>query len=145
MADGDIGRFIPLIEAVIEGQKRSSMQLAALNARNDLIDAAYDRLSRQINRLQEGQEALAIELRGEIGRLNNRIDALHNRIDAVLNRIDELENRMDRFSADLLATRSELVSQYNEILNALQAGLNTRRDLDDLTERVARLEQQVGF
>ncbi len=134
MADGDIGRFIPLIEAVIEGQKRSTAQLATLNSRNDPIDAAYDRLSRQINRLQEGQANLGAE-----------VQKVHIRIDAVLNRIDELETRMDRLSADLHAARSELVSQYNEILNAVQLGLNARSDLDDLTHRVTRLEERIGF
>lgn len=150
--ESEIRRIIPLIEAVIEGQRRSTAQVSALVSRNDLVDAAYDRLSKQINRLQESQASLGTDLRGEIQRsngeiqrLNGEIQRLNNRVDAVLIRLDEMEGQIDRLSSDLRGVRSELVGQYNEILNALQIGLNAKSDLEEVTARVERLEQAVGL
>jgi tetrahydromethanopterin S-methyltransferase subunit G len=66
------------------------------------------------------------------------------RFDAVGTRFDELDHRADQDTAELRETRSEIVAQQNEILNALQAGLSNTADVNDLKERVEELERRIG-
>lgn len=149
MPDNDIRGLFPLLEAVIEGQKRSANQLAAFATRYDFLESSYERLSRQIIRLQESQADILAGLRsdiqthaGEIQKLNTEIQRLNSRLDAVLLRLDDMETRIDRLSDDVRSSRTELVGQYNEILNAVQAGTLNKADINDLTEGVAELERR---
>ncbi|KAB0679261.1 hypothetical protein [Aureimonas leprariae] len=147
MPDNDLRALFPLLEAVIEGQKRSANQLAAFATRYDFIESSYDRLARQINRLQEGQIEIVAELRkhdAEFQRLYGESQRLSSRLDAMLQRLDEMDTRIDRLSDDIRSLRVELVGQYNEILNAVQAGTLNKVEIADLTERVEQLERQFA-
>ncbi|MEB2843380.1 hypothetical protein GAO09_15240 [Rhizobiales bacterium RZME27] len=75
---------------------------------------------------------------------DERFAALQIRLDAILRRLDEVES-ISHESADIIKElRIDSNRQHNEVLNALQIGLQNKTALEELTERVAELERRLS-
>ncbi|MBB1248334.1 hypothetical protein [Rhizobium sp. G21] len=77
--------------------------------------------------------------------LAHRLEALAQRLEALHHRMEDIENTLDANSEHIREMRIELRSQYNDILTALQGGLQNTTALSDLTERVEALERRAGM
>ncbi|MCV3765678.1 hypothetical protein [Rhizobium sp. TRM95796] len=77
--------------------------------------------------------------------IERRLEALAQRLEALHHRMEDIENTLDANSEHIREMRIELRSQYNDILTALQGGLQNTTALSDLTERVEALERRAGM
>lgn len=136
--------LLPTLEALIGLQKRLLTSISTFTDRFDRLDTEVVKLNRQGSKTQSDMTSLRSDmtsLRSEMTGLRSDVAA---RFDAVGTRFDELEHRADQNAAELRETRSEIIAQQNEMLNALQAGLSNMAEVNDLKERFEELERRIG-
>jgi type I site-specific restriction endonuclease len=134
-----------MVEALLNGQRRTVAHLETLATRVDELTGEMVKFSR--NQIQLRSDVG--EIRGEISELradvNRRFEAIDRRFDAILVRLDELDATADKNADDIRKMRIELVSQYNDILNALQSGHQAKLDIDEINARLDELERRAGL
>lgn len=104
--------------------------LATVTNRFDRIDTEMAKLTRQ-----------SLKLHSELASFRSDITI---RIEAVGTRIEELEHLSNQNAAEIKGARSEIVTQQNEILNAVQTGLGNLADANHIRDRLDELERRVG-
>ncbi|PSJ60132.1 hypothetical protein C7I84_12665 [Mesorhizobium ephedrae] len=134
-----------MIEALLNGQRRTVMHLETLATRVDQLTGEMVKFSR--NQIQLRSDVG--DIRGEIGELradvDRRFEAIDRRFDAILARLDESDAAADKNADDIRKMRIELTSQYNDILNALQSGHQAKLDIDEINARLDELERRAGL
>ncbi|SMC96437.1 hypothetical protein SAMN05880593_11260 [Rhizobium sp. RU36D] len=88
------------------------------------------------------------QVRGEMGQVRGDISQMHTKIshqlDGILLRLDELENAVNSNGLDIKTLQTEAVSQYNDVLNAIQGSTHNNILLRELTERIEAIERRLG-
>ncbi|WP_133170090.1 hypothetical protein [Kumtagia ephedrae] len=139
------GAYNAMIEALLNGQRRTVMHLETLATRVDQLTGEMVKFSR--NQIQLRSDVG--DIRGEIGELradvDRRFEAIDRRFDAILARLDESDAAADKNADDIRKMRIELTSQYNDILNALQSGHQAKLDIDEINARLDELERRAGL
>jgi chromosome segregation ATPase len=146
------GAYNAMIDALLNGQRRTVMHLETLATRVDQLTGEMVKFSR--NQIQLRSDVG--DIRGEIGELradfdrrfemiDRRFEAIDRRFDAILARLDESDAAADKNADDIRKMRIELTSQYNDILNALQSGHQAKLDIDEINARLDELERRAGL
>jgi chromosome segregation ATPase len=142
-----------LLDAVIEMQKRSVGSMDRLATRVHELTVETVRVARSLTQLQAGQSEIKHDVNTFRVDVTARFDALLNWIDArfeaigerfkaVGARFEDIERTLDRIATELHDARTEIVSQNNQTLNAIQSALQVKTQLDDLVERIEQLERK---
>ncbi|MGE6741029.1 hypothetical protein ACQKGC_12205 [Allorhizobium pseudoryzae] len=143
-----------LIDAM-QGVNRRLMETMTMT---DRFDVEFAKISRHNNQFRLDMIELKSELaqlRGEVGQLRGEVaqlraefeqfrDETRTRMDSLFHRIDELETAVSDNSRQIKALSLDVASHSNEILNAVQGGLQNKISLEDLVERIEALERRVG-
>ena len=101
-------------------------------ARFNRIADAIDNLAEQIKTTNNHVERLNREvggLRGEVGGVRGEVGGLRADLNALRTAVDV---RFDRLDLELRDTRSEVILQANQIINANQQALRATMRLDDI-------------
>jgi hypothetical protein len=67
------------------------------------------------------------------------------RLDAIAARLEEVERLDDERAGDIKKLRIELITQYNDILSALQMASNSAADAKEFRERPEQIERRLGI
>ncbi|WP_165214963.1 hypothetical protein [Affinirhizobium pseudoryzae] len=136
-----------LIDAM-QGVNRRLMETMTMT---DRFDVEFAKISRHNNQFRLDMIDLKSELaqvRGEVAQLRAEFeqfrDETRTRMDSLFHRIDELETAVSDNSRQIKALSLDVASHSNEILNAVQGGLQNKISLEDLVERIEALERRVG-
>ncbi|WP_442578019.1 hypothetical protein ACSBOB_20985 [Mesorhizobium sp. ASY16-5R] len=155
-----------MFEALISGQQRTVTHLGQMLTKISEVTTEMVKLNR--NQIQLRSEmgdvrsgmaeihadmaevrASIAQLRADMDRrfdaVDHRFDAVERRFEAILVRLEEIDNGVDQHSRELHEVRVEVVGQYNEILNALQAGNSARVDINEINARLDELERRAGL
>lgn len=117
----DTRTILQALNAAVEMQRRSAEAMANAASRFDRYDAEFVKATRQRLKAQEDLAAF----RSDMTAFRSDVTA---RLDALARRMEELENLVDRSAEEARAARSEIVTLENQILNAVQTGLNNMAD-----------------
>ncbi|NKN36570.1 hypothetical protein HFC70_09390 [Agrobacterium sp. a22-2] len=131
-------RLMTQLSFVIDGMKTLNERISGNLESMGRFEAEFTKLSRQNNQLRSD----LLDVKTELGQF--RAEA-NQRLQAVLHRIDEIENAVDGNSHHIRELRIEARSQYNDILTAIQSGLQNSISSRELSERVDELERRVGM
>jgi chromosome segregation ATPase len=136
---------------LLDGMKGLNARIAQNVQAMDRYDIQFAKLSRFNMQFQNGLIDIKVDLgqlksefgqlRGEFGQFRSSIEL---RLDAILHRLDALESEVHDNTGHIRELRADGLSQYNEILNALQDGHQNRMSLSDLADRVSELERLAG-
>lgn len=152
-------RLIHQFSAILDGMKTLNSNISENISAIGRFESEFTKLSRQNTQVRGDVLEMKSEhtrTRSEIAQfrsdfaqfqtdVTHRFDALVHRLEALLHRMEEIENTIDGNSEHIREMRIELRSQYNDILTALQGGLQNTIGLSDLTERVEALERRAGM
>ncbi|MCM2477028.1 hypothetical protein HGO38_26615 [Rhizobium sp. CG5] len=131
-------RLMTQLSLVIDGMKTLNERVAGNLESVGRFEAEFLKLSRQNIQLRSD----LLDVKSELGQF--RAEA-NQRLQAVLHRIDEIETVVDGNSNHIRDLRIEARSQYNDILTAIQSGLQNSILSRDLSERVDALERRAGL
>lgn len=131
-------RLMAQLSLVIDGMKTLNERVAGNLESVGRFEAEFIKLSRQNIQLRSD----LLDVKSELGQF--RAEA-NQRLQAVLHRIDEIENVVDGNSHHVRELRIEARSQYNDILTAIQNGLQNSISSRELSERVEELERRAGM
>jgi predicted nucleic acid-binding Zn-ribbon protein len=145
-------RLIHQFSAVLDGMKTLNSNISANIDAIGRFESEFTKLSRQNTQVRGD----VLEVRSDFAQfrtdvthrfdaLEHRLESLAQRLEALHHRMEDIENTLDANSEHIRETRIELRSQYNDILTALQGGLQNTTALRDLTERVEALERRAGM
>lgn len=157
--------LVGYMSSIIDGMQVLNAQIGRNIETSGRFQTELFKISRQYNTLTEmvfgiqaemRQGFLAVDRRFEAierrfdaidQRFDNsdqRFGAIEIRLDAILRRLDEVES-ISHENADIIKElRIEGNRQHNEVLNAIQSGLQNKTALEELTERVAELERRLS-
>ena len=150
--------LIGYMSSIIDGMQVLNAQIGRSIETSARFETELFKINRQYNTLTEMVFGIQTEMRQGFLAVDRRFDAVEQRLDAVDARLDALEARLDAISLrldEIEATghenavlirelRIEGNRQHNEVLNALQIGLQNKTALEELTERVAELERRLS-
>jgi chromosome segregation ATPase len=148
-----------MIDALLNGQRRTVTHLETLATRVDELTGEMMKFSRnqiqlrsdvgdirgEIGELRADMEARFVGLDRRFDAIDRRFEAIDRRFEAVLTRLDDLDAATDKNADDIRKMRIELVSQYNDILNALQSGHQAKLNIDEINARLDELERRAGL
>jgi chromosome segregation ATPase len=130
---------------LLDGMKGLNARIAQNVQAMDRYDIQFAKIARFNMQFRNDMIDIKIDLgqlRSELGQLGLGIEL---RLDAILHRLDALASEIHDNAGHIRELRAEGVSQYNEILNALQDGHQNRMSLSDLSDRVTELERLAGL
>lgn len=141
-----------LVEALINGQRRTVAQIDRLATRVEELTGEMIKFSRNqiqmrsdIAELRADMDTRLSALDRRFEAIDRRFDAIDRRCDAILSRVEELDEAVDKNATDIHKIRIELVGQYNDILNALQSGHHAKLDIEEINARLDDLERRAGM
>ncbi|MGF9564076.1 hypothetical protein [Neorhizobium sp. JUb45] len=129
--------LIGYMSAIIDGMKTLNVQVGRSIDTTARFDAEFFKINRQYNTLTEMVMKFQAETR-------QGLSALETRLDAVLRRLDEVESVGHENANIIKELRIEGNRHHNEVLNAIQSGLQNKTALEELEERVAELERRMA-
>jgi chromosome segregation ATPase len=145
-------RLIHQFSAVLDGMKTLNSNISENISAIGRFESEFTKLSRQNTQVRGDVLEMKSEhtlFRSDFAQfrtdITHRFEALVHRLEVLLHRMEEIENTIDGNSEHIREMRIELRSQYNDILTALQGGLQNTIALSDLTERVEALERRAGM
>jgi archaellum component FlaC len=139
----------------MQGLNRRLMETITLT---DRFDVEFAKISRHNNQFRQDMIDLKSEvaqLRGEVAQVRGEVaqvradldqfrDETRTRLDSLFHRIDDLETAVSDNSRQIKTLTLDVTSHSNEILNAVQGGLQNKISLEELVERIEALERRVG-
>ncbi|WP_154722851.1 hypothetical protein [Ciceribacter sp. T2.26MG-112.2] len=131
-------RLISQLSSVIDGMKTLNDRISGNLDAVGRFEAEFAKLSRQNNQLRSD----VLDVKSELTQF--RAEA-SQRLQALLHRMDEIENFVDGNSNHIRELRIEIRSQYNDILTAIQDGLQNSIASRELSDRVDELERRAGI
>jgi chromosome segregation ATPase len=137
-------RLMHQLSSLIDGMKTLNERVAETMGATDRFDAEFTKLSRYSNQLRSDVLDVKSEVQQHRSETSQFRSDINQRLQAILHRMDELENAVDANSNQIRELRSDARSQYNEILTALQTGLQNNVSLRELVDRVEDLERRLG-
>lgn len=109
-------RLISQLSSVIDGMKTLDDRISGNLDAVGRFEAEFAKLSRQNNQLRSD----VLDVKSELTQFRAEASQRHQ---ALLHRMDEIENFVDGNSNHIRELRIEIRSQYNDILTAIQDGL----------------------
>lgn len=131
-------RLISQLSSVIDGMKTLNDRISGNLDAVGRFEAEFAKLSRQNNQLRSD----VLDVKSDLTQF--RAEA-SQRLQALLHRMDEIENFVDGNSNHIRELRIEIRSQYNDILTAIQDGLQNSIASRELSDRVDELERRAGI
>lgn len=150
--------LIGYMSSIIDGMQVLNAQIGRNIETSARFESELFKINRQYNTLTEMVFGMQAEMRQGFQAVDRRFDVIDQRLDAFDGRLNALEGRLDAISLRLdeieaschenavliKELRIESNRQHNEVLNALQIGLQNKIALEELTERVAELERRLS-
>jgi DNA repair exonuclease SbcCD ATPase subunit len=150
--------LVGYMSSIIDGMQVLNAQIGRNIETSARFETELFKINRQYNTLTEMVFGIQAEMRQGFLAVDRRFDAIDQRLDDFDGRLNALEGRLDAISLrleEIEATghenavlikelRIENNRQHNEVLNALQIGLQNKTALEELTERVAELERRLS-
>lgn len=150
--------LIGYMSSIIDGMQVLNAQIGRNIETSARFESELFKINRQYNTLTEMVFGMQAEMRQGFQAVDRRFDVIDQRLDAFDGRLNALEGRLDAISLRLdeieaschenavliKELRIESNRQHNEVLNALQIGLQNKTALEELTERVAELERRLS-
>lgn len=130
-------RLLNQLSSVIDGMKTLNDRIADNLEAMGGFEAEFTKLSRQNTQLRGD----ILDVKSELGQFRSEA---RQRLQALLHRLDEIENFVDGNSDYIRELRTEVRSQYNDILTAIQDGLQNSIACRELSDRVDELERRTG-
>jgi len=159
--------FVSMFDTLIDGQRKVMTLLGQMATRVSENSAEMVKFSRnQIQMRSDIGELRAdvTHLRSEMDRrfdamnesMNRRFEAaagsadrrfagLDVRLDALLARMQEIEQSLGSVVAEIRELKIELITQYNQVLNAIQSGERSLLDIEEIHARLDELERRAGL
>ncbi len=150
--------LVGYMSSIIDGMQVLNAQIGRNIETSARFETELFKINRQYNTLTEMVFKMQAEMRQGFQAVDRRFDVIDERLDAFDGRLNALEGRLDAISLrldEIEATghenavlikelRIENNRQHNEVLNALQIGLQNKTALEALEERVAELERRLA-
>lgn len=137
-------QLIGYMSSIIDGMQTLNTQVGRSIEATSRFEAELFKINRQYNTLTE----LVMDFRASVNKrfdaMEQRLTSLEGRLDAISLRLDEIEASCHENAVLIKELRIESNRQHNEVLNALQIGLQNKTALEELTERVAELERRLS-
>jgi chromosome segregation ATPase len=132
------------MSSIIDGMQVLNAQIGRNIETSARFESELFKINRQYNTLTE----MMLDFRASVDRrfdaVDGRLTSLEGRLDAISLRLDEIEASCHENAVLIKELRIESNRQHNEVLNALQIGLQNKTELEELTERVAELERRLS-
>lgn len=136
--------LIGYMSSIIDGMQVLNAQIGRNIETSARFETELFKINRQYNTLTE----MMLDFRASVDRrfdaVDGRLTSLEGRLDAISLRLDEIEASCHENTVLIKELRIESNRQHNEVLNALQIGLQNKTALEELTERVAELERRLS-
>lgn len=126
----DLDRAVERIRDAVVGELKDEFKEFRAAVTGEL--AGYRVAIESLTARQSGMESELRDIRHSIEQTNNRIDETNNRIDENNKRIDDTNKRIDGLMMDV-----------SEIKGDLNRALSEKVVVDDLVQRVSRLEART--
>ena len=126
----DLDRAVERIRDAVVGELKDEFKEFRAAVTGEL--AGYRVAIESLTARQSGMESELRDIRHSIEQTNNRIDETNNRIDENNKRIDDTNKRIDG-----------LMMNVSEIKGDLNRALSEKVVVDDLVQRVSRLEART--
>lgn len=136
--------LVGYMSSIIDGMQVLNAQIGRSIETSARFESELFKINRQYNTLTE----MMLDFRESVDRrfdaVDGRLTALEGRLDAISLRLDEIEASCHENAILIKELRLDSNRQHNEVLNALQIGLQNKTALEELTERVAELERRLS-
>lgn len=164
-------RTLRMVETAIDRYSTIGTELTKLNRKLNASHELALRNHGEVSQRIDVANDLALRNHGEVSQridavndqaLRNHSDVLHRldtvqeaalrsqnavmtRLDAIAARLEEVERLEDERAREIKEIHVDLVSQYNDILSAIQMASNSVADTRDFRERLEQLERRLGM
>ncbi|TWF57028.1 hypothetical protein [Neorhizobium alkalisoli] len=148
MNGNEEAKLLALMEAMFNGQKRTLNMVEAAIEKFSSTETEITKLNRGMNTLQElllrqngAAHTLLLNLQNDFSNLRNEISS---RFDAIVARLEDIDRLLDERANDIKRAQIDLISQYNEVLNAVQDSSQAARMARDLDVRLTEVENKIA-
>lgn len=131
-------RLLNQLSSVLDGMKTLNERISGNMESMARYDVEFAKLTRQNNQLRSD----ILDVKSELTHFRTETG---QRLQALSRRIDEIENFVDGNYKNIHEMRIELRGQYNDILTAIQDGLQNSITSRELADRIDELERRAGM
>lgn len=155
MNGNEEAKLLTLMEAMFNGQKRTLNMVEAAIEKFSSTETEITKLNRKMNSMQEVMlrqngtvHTLLLNLQNDSSNLRSDFLNLRNeisaRLDAIVARLEDIDRLLDERASDIKRAQIDLISQYNDVLNAVQDSSQAARMVRDLDVRLTEVENKIA-
>ncbi len=137
--------LLDYLSSLIDGMKTLNHHVSGHIEAIGRFDVEFTKISRQNNQLATNVLNVSSEMAQFRMETSQKFDSLFNRLEAMLLRLDEIENAVDGNSRQIKELSTDVRSQYNDILTALQHGVQNSVAIRELADRIEAIERRLGM